>query len=108
MQGLKVGGVITQGLTQADLFRVAHDARSGSVRVAPILHPLEVPVRAMILPLLDRTASSKVRDAVKQLLLPVLPEGAVWLQDDKLYHSTLYHASSHVVRACAPCRPRPA
>jgi hypothetical protein len=51
----------------------------------------------MILPLRDRVAAAKVREAVRRLLLPALPEGAIWLQDEDLYHATLYHASSHVV-----------
>ncbi|EFJ51029.1 hypothetical protein VOLCADRAFT_88255 [Volvox carteri f. nagariensis] len=95
-KGLELGGVITQGLTQADLFKVTPDSRSNRILITPILHPLEVPVRAMILPLRDNVAAGKIRDAVRQFLLPVLPEGSIWLQDDALYHATLYHASSHV------------
>lgn len=97
--GLQLGGIITQGLTQADLYRVTLDSRSNHMLIMPILHPLEVPVRAMILPLRDNVAAGKIRDAVRQFLLPVLPEGSIWLQDNALYHATLYHASSHVVRA---------
>ncbi|KXZ47400.1 hypothetical protein GPECTOR_35g838 [Gonium pectorale] len=115
-KGLELGGVVTQGLRQADLYRITHDTRSNRVLIMPILHPLEVPVRAMILPLRDRVAAGKIRDAVRELLLPVLPEGGIWLQDDALYHATLYHASSHVVgrlwwvgrRRCEkPIRARP-
>ncbi len=96
-KGLELGGVVTQGLTQTDLFKVTPDTRSNRMLITPILHPLDVPVRAMILPLRDNVAAGKIRDAVRKFLLPVLPEGSIWMQDDTLYHATLYHASSHVV-----------
>ncbi|KAG2453742.1 hypothetical protein HYH02_001953 [Chlamydomonas schloesseri] len=94
-KGLSLGGVVTQGLKQDDLYRITHDTRSDKMLITPMLHALEVPVRAMILPLRDHVAAGKIRDAVQQLLMPVLPEGSIWLQDDELYHATLYHASSH-------------
>lgn len=97
-RGLTVGGVITQGLTQKDLFKIEADARTGSTHIVPILHPLSTPVRAMILPLVDSVAASKVRDAVVSMLVPVLPADSVWLQDHRIYHATVYHASSHTVR----------
>ncbi|KAG2445661.1 hypothetical protein HXX76_000270 [Chlamydomonas incerta] len=94
-KGLSLGGVVTQGLQQDDLYRITHDTRSDKMLITPVLHALAVPVRAMILPLRDHVAASKIRAAVQQLLMPVLPEGSIWLQDDELYHATLYHASSH-------------
>lgn len=63
-----------------------------------MLKPLPIPVRALILPLRDAVVASRITAAMHSLLLPVLPAGGVWLQDDSLYHATLYHASSHAVR----------
>ncbi|KAG2493462.1 hypothetical protein HYH03_008279 [Edaphochlamys debaryana] len=95
-KGLSLGGVVTQGLKQADLYQITHDVRSDKMLIKPILHKLEVPVRAMIMPLRDQVVAGKIREAVRGLLMPVLPEGSIWLQDEALYHATLYHASSHV------------
>ncbi|GAX78176.1 hypothetical protein CEUSTIGMA_g5618.t1 [Chlamydomonas eustigma] len=94
--GLSLGGVITQGLKQSDLFVFSEVATSG-VTITPVLKPLDIPVRAMILPLLDYEVSGRIKASVEKLLLPVLPIGAVWMQDSKLYHATLYHASSHAI-----------
>lgn len=82
--------------------------RTRKVVITPILHPLDTPglhpVRAMILPLLDVAASSKIYGALHRIALEV-PDGGIWLQDSSLYHATLYHASSHSVRTCVapPC-----
>jgi hypothetical protein len=46
--GLSLGGVVTQGLTQSELFR--HDDASskwGRPRVLPVLHPLQVCLHAL-------------------------------------------------------------
>ncbi|PNH05211.1 hypothetical protein TSOC_008567 [Tetrabaena socialis] len=104
-KGLTLGGVVTQGLKQADLYQIVEDSRSNRMLITPILHALEVPVRAMILPLRDTVAAGKIRDAVRELLMPVLPEGSIWLQDSALYHATLYHASSHAVRGAPGVKP---
>lgn len=96
-QGLALGGVVTQGLRQHDLFRYSSDSRSGQLLISPLLHGLEVPVRAMVLPLRDSVAAGRIRDAMRALLLPAVAAGSIWLQDDALYHATLYHASSHAV-----------
>ncbi|KAL6765696.1 hypothetical protein V8C86DRAFT_2457060 [Haematococcus lacustris] len=128
-QGITVGGIITQGLTQNDLFEFHTTGRliitqpngssSGSnidagfdmqrlhiaasaagvqhqVAITPVLRPLDVPVRAMILPLLNRSAAQLLAQAVEEVLMPVLAPGAIWKQDPGLYHATLFHASSHL------------
>ena len=86
-----------QGLKQADLYHFS-SVSSAHVTISPVLKPLDIPVRATILPLLDQAAAAKVKAAVDSILLPVLPAGSIWRQNHKLYHSTLFHASSHVVR----------
>jgi len=78
LKGLSLGGVITQGLAQADLFHFS--VRGSDVQVAPVLRPLDTPVRAMILPLLQASANTHIQAAVERTLLPVLPPGAIWLQ----------------------------
>ncbi len=35
--------------------------------------------------------------ALKRHLLPLFPADGVWLQDRGLYHSTIFHASTHMV-----------
>ncbi len=62
-------------------------------------------MRATILPLLDSRAAWHISQQVTKLLLPAVPEGGVWLQDAQLLHATVFHASSHMVRAL---RGRPA
>lgn len=86
-----------QGLKQADLYHFS-SVSSTHVTISPVLKPLDIPVRATILPLIDEAAAAKVKAAVDSILLPVLPAGSIWRQNHKLYHSTLFHASSHVVR----------
>ncbi|GBG00104.1 hypothetical protein Rsub_12845 [Raphidocelis subcapitata] len=116
--GLRLGGEITQGLTQGDLFEVLPpdhpdrgrpQTRPGSAEplVAPRLRPLAVPVRAVVLPLLDRRASNEVHEAAAARLAEILGAGSVWWQDPGLFHATLYHASTHGVR-CGAIAPVPA
>jgi hypothetical protein len=95
-KGLQVGGIITQGLKQEDLFRFTTAVEAGTV-VRPILHQLDVPVRAMVLPLTDKGVAASIRHAVDKELLQLYAPDSIWAQDHNIYHSTLYHASSHTV-----------
>ncbi len=79
----RVRVLCAQGLTQRDLFTItvlSDDLRriprklslsaltgrdTGRVHIAPVLKPLEVPVRAMILPLLDRAAAKHIGKLVR-------------------------------------------
>jgi hypothetical protein len=80
----------TQGLRLAELFRW----EGGEVR--PVLsEPLEVSVRAVVLPLSDAEASRKLRASLERHLLPLLPAGSAWHHPPELLHSTVFHASSH-------------
>ncbi|KAL4419230.1 hypothetical protein ABPG77_010672 [Micractinium sp. CCAP 211/92] len=88
--GLTLGSTITQGLGLGDMFRLGEDGR-----LQPVLEPLEVPVRAIVMPLLDRHASERLLGAVKRHLAPLVPPNGMWLQDSKAYHSTIFHASTH-------------
>lgn len=52
---------------------------------SPLLHPpaprpLDVPVRAMILPLLDKTAAAALAAALAAHVTPAVPAGGIWAQ----------------------------
>ncbi|KAK9830057.1 hypothetical protein WJX72_009459 [[Myrmecia] bisecta] len=87
--GLVLGGEQTQGLDVHTLFKI----QSG--RPFPILRPLDVPVRAIVLPLTDSQASRSLHDALAQHLLPISQPSGIWLQNPAMYHFTMYHASHH-------------
>lgn len=80
-----------QGRAVQDLFR-----RDSSGALEPILHPLDVPVRAVVMPVTDSSLAHRLIAAVRRHLAPLFPSGALWLQDPELMHSTLYHASTHL------------
>jgi hypothetical protein len=101
---LSLGGIITQGLKQSDLFSFSVTQQNGgssdkaTVIISPILKSLEIPVRAIVAPLLDVQTTRRIKEAVQAALLSssLFPEGSLFLQDDQLYHTALYHASSHM------------
>lgn len=107
---LSLGGIITQGLKQSDLFSTSisfdesqggtssNNGKSASVIISPILKNLEIPVRAIVAPLLDLQTTKRIKEAVHSTLLSssTFPPGSLFLQDDQLYHTALYHASSHM------------
>jgi hypothetical protein len=69
-----------------------------SGKLEPILHPLQTPVRAVVLPVLQLSLARSLHKAVIQHLVPLFPPNTLWLQTPELLHSTIYHASTHVVR----------
>ncbi|KAL4422361.1 hypothetical protein ABPG75_008558 [Micractinium tetrahymenae] len=89
-KGLALGATITQGLRLGDMLRLDADGR-----LQPVLEALAVPVRAIVMPLQDQHASGLLFGAVKRHLAPLVPSNGIWLQDSGLYHSTIYHASTH-------------
>ena len=76
--------------------------------MTPILTLLDVPVRAVVAPFLDRHASRLLDEAVRRAVLPLEPAGGVWFQNSGMYHATVWHASHHQVRSqsCEGCRSR--
>ena len=84
---------VVQGHQTQELFRREQG------RTLPILHPLDIPVRAVVLPVLDIALARRLTASVLHHLRPLMDPGDVWLQDPELLHSTLYHASTHFVRA---------
>jgi hypothetical protein len=86
---LAAGAVATQGLQQSSLFSFEGSA------VKPVLQRLDVPVRAIIAPFSDGAMAGRVVAAVRRHLLPLMAPAGVWLQNDSMYHSTLWHASHH-------------
>jgi hypothetical protein len=102
---LSLGGIITQGLKQSDLFSFSVTRQQGglsekaTVIISPILKSLEIPVRAIVAPLLDVQTTRRIKESVRASLMSSssrFPEGSLFLQDDQLYHTALYHASSHM------------
>jgi hypothetical protein len=83
------GELQTQGLQQSSIFDVK------GANVTPILHHLEIPVRAIVAPFGDRRASAEISAAVREQLLPIVQPGGVWFQNSSMYHATIYHASHH-------------
>jgi hypothetical protein len=83
------GAVATQGLQQSSLFSFEGAA------VKPVLQRLDVPVRAIVAPFSDGVMAGKVVAAIHRHLLPLMAPAGVWLQNDSMYHSTLWHASHH-------------
>eukprot|EP00879_Flechtneria_rotunda_P021896 GHRR01023091.1.p1 GENE.GHRR01023091.1~~GHRR01023091.1.p1 ORF type:complete len:367 (+),score=82.02 GHRR01023091.1:3052-4152(+) len=95
-RGLQLGGEVTQGLKQQDLFQhVPAAGKWGRPHVKALLHPLKVPVRAVVLPLLDHEAAMMIHTSVRHALHSLLTEDSIWWQDELLMHATLYHASTH-------------
>ncbi|GAB4821342.1 hypothetical protein N2152v2_008388 [Parachlorella kessleri] len=86
-KGLLVGG--TQGLSLGDLFQVHGRG------LKAVLHELDIPVRAVVMPLLDTKVSAWLHDALERHLVPIMPEAGMWVQNHGLYHSTVFHASTH-------------
>lgn len=112
---LRLGGEVTQGLKQDDLFEIIPPGSPEGLRalqlrrqrgagpgeppalVRPRLRRLDVPVRAVVLPMLDLGAAAEIQEAAAGKLLALLDESAVWWQDPGVYHATIYHASTHRV-----------
>jgi hypothetical protein len=92
-QGLQLGGGAVQGKDVDKFF--TRDATTGKLK--PILQPLSTPVRAVVLPLLDLSLAQSLKKALTQHLVPLFPPDTVWLQNSELLHSTVYHASTHMV-----------
>lgn len=89
----------TQGLQQSSLFCFEGAA------VKPVLQHLDVPVRAIVAPFSDGVMAGRVVAAVRRHLLPLMAPAGVWLQNNSMYHSTLWHASHHQVSR-HPAAPR--
>ena len=72
-------------------------------RVQPVLQRLDAPVRAIVAPITDSVAASKLRDALGRHITPQFASAGLWLQDAALYHTTVWHASPHQVHVCCAC-----
>ena len=84
----------TQGMGVDKLF--AWDEATGLP--TPRLERLQVPVRAVVLPLPPhaRDTANALADAVSAALLPVVGRAGVWLQDREAMHASVFHASHHL------------
>lgn len=85
------GSAASQGMALTSLF----DFDLSGKPVAK-LQSLDVPVRAVVLPVPPASnAAKRMAEAAQTVLLPMLTDDGVWLQDPTIYHSSLYHASHH-------------
>lgn len=65
--------------------------------VVPQLVALQVPVRAVVAPVTDQVASHRLSDAFMHHVAPLVPATGFWAQNSNLYHTTVWHASTHQV-----------
>jgi hypothetical protein len=64
---------------------------------SPRLKRLEVPVRAIVLPLpANSEAAAAMASAASETLLALCGPAGVWVQDPTAYHMSLFHASHHL------------
>ena len=65
------------------------------------MHPqhysLEQPVRAIVAPIIDDTASKRMQDSLEKHLGHLVSDTGLWPQNSNLYHITVWHASPHQV-----------
>jgi hypothetical protein len=69
------------------------EGKSGAIH--PILHSLDTPVRAIVLPVTDLNAVEGIARSLNELLPEQQFGTMLWYQNLSLLHSTLYHASTH-------------
>ncbi|EFN53062.1 hypothetical protein CHLNCDRAFT_54034 [Chlorella variabilis] len=80
----------TQGMALGDMFKIEGG------RLRPVVTVLPIPVRAIVMPLSDIQAALRLEDAVQRHLDPLMPPNGIWKQHHRLYHSTIFHASTHM------------
>lgn len=105
VDGLKLGGEVTQGLKQDDLFQFKEPRRAiFPEKATPILKPLNRPVRAVVMPLTDRNIAGRLMNAVRSKLRPLgnQAEATFFEQNLEMIHATVFHSSSHEVRPPCP------
>jgi hypothetical protein len=87
------GGTTQQGFSVENLF--VWDPVTGLP--SPRLQRLDVPVRAVVLPLpASSAAAASLAAAAATALLPLCGVAGVWLQDPTAFHASLFHASTHL------------
>jgi hypothetical protein len=70
------------------------EGKSGAIH--SILHSLDIPVRAIVLPVTDTSAVEHITRSLDELLPKQRYGSRLWYQNLTLLHSTLYHASTHL------------
>lgn len=82
----------TQGLTLLDMFSIGNDGKVEAKQTA-----LNVPVRALVMPLQSPKVAEMLVKALDRFLMPVLETsgGNIWNQRDDLLHTTIFHLSGH-------------
>lgn len=87
------GGETSQSLSLSDLFSFQHGV------VTPVHKAANPPVRANVL-YLNPIYSVPISQAVRDVFLPYF-NGAIWFQNSRLYHFSMFHASHHLVAVAA-------
>ncbi len=82
----------TQGLELSDMFEITSDGM-----VEPKQSAMDVPVRALVMPLQSMDVAEILVEALDRFLVPVLKNsgGKIWNQRKDLLHTTMYHVSTH-------------
>ncbi|KAJ3677355.1 hypothetical protein LUZ60_003079 [Juncus effusus] len=86
--GFLEGGETSQSLSLSDIFELKNGA------VVPILKVANPPVRANVLYLHPQFAKP-ISEVVKEIFLPYF-DGAIWFQNESMYHFSMFHASHHL------------
>jgi hypothetical protein len=66
--------------------------------VQPQHYTLDKPVRAIVAPIMDDSASKRLQEVFERFWGPLVSPTGMWPQNSNLYHFTVWHASPHQVR----------
>ncbi|XP_074574671.1 uncharacterized protein LOC141831149 isoform X2 [Curcuma longa] len=83
------GGETSQSLSISELFEL----KNGSV--TPVLKKADPPVRATVL-YLSSEYSIPISKTVREVFLPYF-DSVIWFQNMSIYHSSMFHASHHLI-----------
>lgn len=94
--GLAMGAVLQEPV-QLGGISVPPVFRQVAGKWIPILHEVPIPVRAIVLPLFQQAVATRLSAVIQFHARKLAIEGSIWFQDPKLYHLTIYHASTDQV-----------
>jgi len=79
-----------QGVSASNLFQTGP---SGKVEAK--LEVLDIPVRAIVFKFQEEHVKNALQKAAQDNLGKLVSSKGIWFQDSDIYHSTVYHASTH-------------
>ena len=82
----------TQGLALMDMFSIRTDGKVEAKQTA-----LDIPVRALVMPLQSPKVAGMLVKALDRFVMPVLESsgGNIWKQRSDVLHTTIFHLSGH-------------